>query len=259
MTTVFGNAYASAYDALYDDKNYERECDLFEQLFKKLGTLPVHHVLDLGCGTGGHAVPLARRGYAVAAVDRSAEMLAVARAKAVRSDCGAPTFSEGDIRTLDLGRTFDAALMPFAVLGYQLSNADVLSSLRTARRHLKGGGLLIFDVWHGPAVLKVRPSERVKAASTGQTTVLRSATATLDTSRHVCTVDYHLWEMAPGRPTSETTETHVVRYFFPLEIQRFLEAAGFTLEQLSAFPRIDRPADDDSWNTLVVARATGGS
>ena len=39
-------------------------------------------ILDLGCGTGGHALVLARRGYRITGVDRSASMLEIARRKA---------------------------------------------------------------------------------------------------------------------------------------------------------------------------------
>jgi hypothetical protein len=55
-------------------------------------------------------------------------------------------FKQADIRTADIERTFDAVLMMFAVLGYQLANADVLSALSTARRHLPSGRIFIFDV-----------------------------------------------------------------------------------------------------------------
>jgi hypothetical protein len=61
--------------------------------------------------------------------------------------------------------------------------------------------------------------------------------------------------MDQDRVTWETTETHVVRYFFPQELESFLAAAGFRQERLSAFPDIDRPATDDTWNTFVAARA----
>ena len=54
-------------------------------------------------------------------------------------------------------QTFDAAVMMFAVLSYQLSNQDVLSTLATVRRHLQVGGLFIADLWYGPAVLNERP------------------------------------------------------------------------------------------------------
>src|SRR5260370_41240685 len=82
---VFGADYANAYDVLYQDKDYASECDLIERVFAEYAAgRRVKGVLDLGCGTGGHAVPLAERGYEVVGVDRSAEMLrhAVERSRA---------------------------------------------------------------------------------------------------------------------------------------------------------------------------------
>jgi len=55
--TVF-NAYASSYDGLYRDKDYEAECDFLEQIFARYARAPIRTILDLGCGTGGHALAL---------------------------------------------------------------------------------------------------------------------------------------------------------------------------------------------------------
>ena len=59
MSEMFGAVYADAYDLLYQDKDYDAECDLIESLFKNYGESGIKSVLDLGCGTGNHAVPLA--------------------------------------------------------------------------------------------------------------------------------------------------------------------------------------------------------
>src|SRR5205814_7072190 len=98
MTEIlFGPLYASAYDALHEDKDYERECDLFERTFDELAAGGVRRVLDLGCGTGGHAIPLARRGYDVVGVDRSEAMLARAADKAARGPlAGSLSFRHSD-------------------------------------------------------------------------------------------------------------------------------------------------------------------
>ena len=147
MSHVFASVYADAYDVLYRDKDYAAECDLIKHLFQTYGDGAIREILDLGCGTGSHALPLSRQGYGVVGVDRSADMLTHAQRKAVNSQSnGRAVFRQGDIRSIDLERHFDAVLMMFAVLGYQLENSDVLSALRTARRHLRPGGLLIFDV-----------------------------------------------------------------------------------------------------------------
>src|SRR3954452_6016867 len=118
--SVFGAGYAAAYDALYQDKDYASECDMVERLVGTYGRGRARRILDLGCGTGGHAALLAERGYEVVGVDRAPDMLALARARG-----GTTRYELGDVATVDLGETFDVALMMFAVLGYQIDNAEV--------------------------------------------------------------------------------------------------------------------------------------
>jgi SAM-dependent methyltransferase len=252
----FGSNYARCYDALYAEKDYEAECDLIERVLRTYGEGKIASILDLGCGTGNHALPLARRGFEVIGVDRSEFMLEQARSKAASSG---PTFHadfyQADIKSVDVGRRFDAALMMFAVLGYQLANEDVIAALRAARRHLDPGGLFVFDVWYGPAVLFQRPSERVKIIPTSTGKILRVSSSTLATNHHACAVRYHVWTFAADRLLSETEEEHTVRYFFPLELKLFLEATGFTLIRLGAFPEFDCEPDETTWNVLAVARA----
>ena len=254
---VFGSDYAGRYDFLYQDKNYERECDMLADVFARFADGPVQSVLDLGCGTGNHALPLARRGFAVTGVDRSPGMLEQASRKADALALGdiRPTFRQGDVRDLKLDRTFDAALMMFAVLGYQLTNEHVASALATVRRHLKPGGLFVFDVWYGPAVLAIRPGERVKSLTAPDGTVIRAASTTMDSYRQLAEVRYQVWHVRRSGPMVETTETHQMRYFFPQELALFLEHARLRLVHFSDFAALDRAPDESTWNTLAVAEA----
>jgi SAM-dependent methyltransferase len=256
MNEVFGSVYADAYDLLYQDKNYVAECDLIYHIFQTYGNDSIRSVLDLGCGTGNHALPLAHRGYEVVGVDRSEPMLAHARRKAVSflPDSKA-FFYQGEIRSVDLKRHFDAALMMFTVLGYQLENADALSALRTVRRHLNLGGLFIFDVMYGPAVLHQRPSQRVKVVQTPHGRILRVASGDLDIRRQLCIVQYYVWRLEGERLVVETEESHTVRYFFPLELDLLLECTGFSPLQFGAFPEFDHDPDETTWNVMGVARA----
>lgn len=257
MSQPFGSEYASAYDDLYGDKDYGQECHLIDRLLQRYGKGTVRNLLDLGCGTGSHAIPLAECGYRVAGVDRSADMVERAREKAAsRKINGNAEFYRGDIRDCQLNDQFDASLMMFAVLGYQLGNSDVLQALRTARKHTRQGGLFLFDVWYGPAVLRQGPSERVKNILTANGQILRMASGRLDIERHLCDVSYHLWRLDGQRLVGETKETHQMRYFFPLELNLFLECSGFTSLRLGSFPEFDRDPDQSTWNVCCVARAT---
>jgi SAM-dependent methyltransferase len=256
MSEIFGFEYADAYDHLYSDKDYVEECELIDRLLQRYGAGSIRSLLDLGCGTGNHALPLAERGYAVVGVDRSDNMLQSARKKAAGQQIdGNAKFYEGDIRSFQLEHLFDASLMMFAVLGYQLENGDVLAALRTARKHMRSGGLFIFDVWYGPAVLRQAPSDRVKSIATDKGQILRMASGQLDVQHHLCKVSYRLWRLEGDRLAGQTEETHLMRFFFPLELNLFLECCGFAPIRLGAFPEFDRDPDEMTWNVLGIARA----
>ncbi|MBI2320644.1 MAG: class I SAM-dependent methyltransferase [Chloroflexi bacterium] len=257
MTEVFGPSYAALYDLLYESKDYEAECDLVERVFRDYAAAMPQRVLDLGCGTGGHAIPLALRGYDVVGVDRSPDMLRAAEQKA-RSARGAPLlvrFVPGDIRSVDLDGPFDACLCMFAVLCYQLGNEDVERTLRTARFHLSGGGLFVFDVWYGPAVLAQRPAPRVLSLEQGRRQVVRLATPALDPRSHSCETEYTLLVIEGDRVVQRSKERHRVRYFFPLELEYFLARTGFRLRRLGAFPAFDQEPSEATWNVMAVAEA----
>lgn len=252
MTEVFGAEYSDSYDALYADKDYEAECDLVEKIFRRTDR-PVRSLLDLGCGTGRHSVEFARRGYEVVGVDLSEAMLERARRRAVDVAPGSATFLRGDIQTIGLDRRFDAVLSMFAVVGYQISDAAVRATLANVRRHLEPGGVFVFDVWYGPAVIAVGPSERVKVVPTDGGEIERIAVGTLEPAGHVCSVKYDLTFRQAGVPDVTAFEAHRMRYFFEEELGEFLKEAGLTLRTLTAFPDVDHSPSVRSWNVLAVA------
>lgn len=97
----------------------------------------VREVLELGSGGGHTAVHLARR-FTMTLSDLSAEMLAVSR----RLHPGA-AHHQGDMRTLRLGRRFDAVLVHDAV-DYMAGEADLAAAMATAYEHCRPGGVAVF-------------------------------------------------------------------------------------------------------------------
>lgn len=258
---VFGSVYSEAYDLFYQDKDYEAECDVIEEIFRHHVDGQVNTILDLGCGTGNHAIPLAKRGYRVTGVDRSSEMLKQAMAKARTQHAGlkkTPQFLKGDVRSFALNQSFDAVIMMFAVLGYQLTNPDLFSTLGAVRQHLKPGGLFIFDLWYGPAVLAIRPGDKIKEISTSDGKVIRMASGTLDVGRHLCQVNYRLLKISGDRVAKDSTESHTMRYFFPMELDMALSFNKLKLESLNAFPDLETTADETTWNALGLATKPKG-
>src|SRR6185369_25590 len=94
-------------------------------------------LLDLGAGAGHNAVHLKRR-FRCTLADLSEAMLSLSRQ--LNPEC---EHVAGDMRTLRLGRTFDAVLVHDAV-AYMTSEADLQAAARTAFEHTRPGGAAIF-------------------------------------------------------------------------------------------------------------------
>lgn len=256
MSEVF-QKYATFYDTYYREKDYAAESAYVVQLLGRHSASPVKSILDLGCGTGTHALDWAGRGLTVTGMDLSEPMLVQARQKA--ADRKLPIdFVHGDLRTLDLRRTFDAVTSMFAVLGYLTANEDLEKAFRTARRHLAPGGVFIFDAWHGPAVLTQAPQNREKSfpgKDAGQT-ITRIVRPELDSFRHVVRTHITIKHLRDGKLLEEFQESHLVRFFFPQEIAYYLTKAGFDLVSYTPFMALDGTPGVQDWNATVVARAS---
>ncbi len=246
--------YATFYDALYHDKDYNGECDVLGRIFERFAASRVERVLDLGCGTGGHAAVLASRGYAVTGVDRSAAMLAVAREKSRRLGLTIDLV-EGDICSWRGGGTWDAVIAMFAVLSYQVSHEEAAAAIETARRHLGPRGLFVFDVWFGPGVLTDPPGQRVKETRDGDQHIIRCASSTLDVARQIVHVHYSVIAVNGHGSVQTARETHQMRFFFPNELDLVLRGGGFRLVHLCPFGQVDEPIEPATWNVTVVAEA----
>ena len=106
--------------------------------------LPPLDVADLGCGEGYLTVETARWAKHVTAVDRSAGVLARAKALASRKKCSNITWKKGELEKLPI----DTATMDVGLLSQALHHAaDPAQALGEAARILKPGGrLLILDL-----------------------------------------------------------------------------------------------------------------
>jgi SAM-dependent methyltransferase len=253
--TVF-SAYANFYDSLYASKDYPAECDFLEEIFQQHAGNPIRTILDIGCGTGGHALQMARRGFKVTGVDRSGQMLSIARTKAasLKTDYS-PVFREGDARTLNLATKFDAVMSMFAVISYLTANDDLVEAFRATRKHLNEGGLFVFDAWYGPAVLADRPTDRFKIMESDGERIFRFVRPEIDLFRHVVNVHYKVLRIKNREIVEEVEEMHPMRFLFPQEIISYLGSAGFRVLRICPFLRISENIGERDWNMAVVAEA----
>ena len=207
-------SYANYYDIIYRDKDYEAESDFLELIFSKYFSNSVRSILDLGCGTGEHALTLAERGYKIAGVDLSRKMLEIGRRKVKKRRLNIE-FIQGDIRNIQLNQKFDVVISMFAVMSYQVTNQDLISTFKTAWKHLEKNGLFIFDVWFGPAVLTQKPSDRFEVIEKGNEKIIRLATPVLDILNHTVDVKYKIIRLSKDKVVDEADEVDKMRFLFP--------------------------------------------
>lgn len=113
-------------------------------VWRTLGLKPGARLLDLACGTGRHAVLLARRGAFVVGVDKTEAYLKEARRNARGlKNC---LFARGDMRRLTFKGEFDAAMNLWTSFGYFAKPSDDLKALKGVARALKPGGLFLIDL-----------------------------------------------------------------------------------------------------------------
>jgi SAM-dependent methyltransferase len=117
--------------------DYREEATFFVRALTQSGDPAPQSVLELGSGGGNSAFHLKKR-FAMTLVDLSPHMLAVSRA--LNPDC---EHVEGDIRTVRLGRTFDAVYVYDAIC-HMTTEADLRSVMQTAFDHLRPGGVALF-------------------------------------------------------------------------------------------------------------------
>jgi SAM-dependent methyltransferase len=248
--------YSTCYDLLYRDKDYGAEAAYVARRIRDWRPQACT-VLELGSGTGRHGHLLAGMGFDVHGIERSPEMVAIAKAAGPAvSPGGGGSFSceVGDICTARLGRSFDAIVALFHVVSYQTNNDALRQVFDVAAAHLVGGGVFLFDVWHGPAVLTQRPQRRAKRVEDGRRRVARTAIPVLDIDRGIVTVFYEVRceDLASGEML-RFSERHPMRYLFPTEINLLSKGCGLSCVATEEF-LTGQPPSPSTWGVAYILR-----
>ena len=246
--------YARYYDLLYRDKDYVAESEYIGRTIRS--EVPdARRILELGCGTGRHGRLLASQGFHVHGIERSPEMVEIAQAVTRHaSDSGSFTCNVGDARELRLERSFDAVIALFHVVSYQTSNSDLNATFAVASDHLLPGGVFLFDVWHGPAVLWQQPEQRVKTVVDDDLEIVRTARPHLDAKHNIVEVIYDV--ECRNRQSGESlrfSEDHRIRYLFPQEIEALAAKNGLQLIKSEEF-LTGKPPSSATWGVAYFLR-----
>jgi 2-polyprenyl-3-methyl-5-hydroxy-6-metoxy-1,4-benzoquinol methylase len=239
--------YGETYDRESFTQGTQGECDFIEQ---EIAGARDARILDVGCGTGRHAIELARRGYRVVGVDLSESQLRRAREKAGEN---LPlTLQQLDARELSFSKEFDLVIM-LCEGAFPLMETDEMNFqiLRNAANALMPGGKLIFTTLNG--LFPLFHSVKEFLASEGKEGNAASSGNSFDLmtfrDRNVATFQ----DDAGLTRELQCNE----RYYVPSEITWLLKSLGFTTielfgARLGAFSRSDALTTED-FEMLVVA------
>jgi SAM-dependent methyltransferase len=185
-------------------------------LLELTGASAGSRILDIGCGHGRHAVPLAQFGFIVVGLDASWALLQRARSQS-RSTGGAPAWVRGDMRLLPFQNAFDAVWIIDA-FGYLDADDEEQPFLRGIRAVLKGSGRLLIRNPNGAFIRgNFRP---VEESSTDTRSV--SITNRLDDDGRWLSQDVSITD-SEGAATYHRRQ----RIYAPGELQAALESVGF--------------------------------
>lgn len=210
---------------------------------------PGARLLDLCCGQGRHAVPLAQLGYRVTGLDLSRALLARAAAAAGRQSQRVGLV-EADMRRLPFADgSFDAVLNLFHAFGYLEDEAQDELVLGEVARVLGPGGRFLQEVANREALVRGWHDSEIARHDDGLI-VLQERALDLRTSRDV--VRYTLLA-ADGR---RTTREASIRLYTLTELEAMLGRAG--LELLAVFGDLDGgPLELDSSCLVTLSGRVG--
>lgn len=138
---------APFYDKFNGDINYSEWADFIEKIINKHCFGKPELVLDLGCGTGSMTIELAKRGYDMTGIDYSAEMLDVARNRAIDAKLSDKMlWLMQDMRSFELYGTVDVAVCCLDGINHLTGNGDLDKTLDLVHNYLIPDGLFIFDI-----------------------------------------------------------------------------------------------------------------
>ncbi|MFO7999638.1 MAG: class I SAM-dependent methyltransferase [Marinilabilia sp.] len=245
--TLFEN-YSEQYDNESFTQGTNGECDFIE---KELDFNKEAAILDVGCGTGRHAIELAKRGYHITGIDLSEPQLEKAREKAVKAGVEID-FQKHDARNLPFKKQFDAAIMlcegSFPLMETDEMNFEIL---RNVTKALKTPAKFIFTTLNGLFPLFHSVEKFCAANAQEGNAAYRNNKFDLMTFR-----DYNTTEITDDSGNKMTLESNE-RYYIPSEINWLLKSLGFQKidifgAKLGAFSRNDQ-LTPDNFEMLVIA------
>lgn len=240
--------YGEQYDKESFTQGTKGECDFIE---KELNYDKSLKIIDIGCGTGRHAIELTKRGYSVTGIDLSESQLKRAREKAGQENLKIE-FLKHDARNLPFENRFDVAIM-LCEGGFSLMETDAMNFeiLKNVAKSLKSPAKFIFTTLNGLFPLFHSLDDFHETGAIEEGSHYKSKNFDWMTLR-----DYNVITFTDDDGNEHRIECNE-RYYMPTEINWLLQSLGFKKvdifgAKIGAYSREDQLTTED-FEMLVVA------
>jgi 2-polyprenyl-3-methyl-5-hydroxy-6-metoxy-1,4-benzoquinol methylase len=238
------------YSKKYDEESFTQgtigECDFIE---KEINYKKSNNILDIGCGTGRHAIELSKRGYHVTGIDLSQSQIERAKEKSKANGLEID-FHVADARSLEYKSEFDLVIMlcegAFSLMETDEMNYQILENASAA---LKPDGKLIFTTLNGLFPLYHSVKDFINSGT-------EKGTSSENTFDLMTFRDHSVYETNDDSGNKLSLNCNE-RYYVPSEISWLVKSVGFSKVEiygarLGAFSRSDALTTED-YEMLIIA------
>jgi len=195
-------------------------------------------VLELGCGTGRVAIPIAKAGLYVTGLDLSTQMLDVFREKLAASPGLADriTLVHGNMADFCFGRKFPLIIVPFRAFLCLTKERDIENSLVCVREHLTDDGLFVVDVFntrpnmdnwcHGEEIQWEKFDEK-----SGRHVVKKVGQDKIDRENQIIYLHFAFEVTYPDKRTERIVDELKLKYYYNAQLRAHVEKAGMEVAE----------------------------
>lgn len=241
------------YDLIYN--NFYRKPNLANSDLSFLSDMADQYgepILELCCGTGRIAVPLAEKGLQITGIDVSESMLEVAKRKSSKVN-----WLKADVRNFEIADKFSLIIFPLNSICHLLTIEDLKSCFQCVKKHLKPEGRFIIDTlnFYTKAGLEDLWDDSpclysVYQDPDGKGTVVVTAVAKFDSTEQIC-YEKMFFELIEHQ--QEFVEEVTYRIYHPNELEALLKYNGFTIEtKLGNYDK--EPFSSSSTNFTIICK-----
>jgi SAM-dependent methyltransferase len=237
--------YAKYYDHIYSDKPYEKESYYISKILKKKKL----KILEVGCGSGGHALQLCKLGHKITAIDTSKHMIMAAKKKSKKI-----TFLVKDGLYFRSQKKFDAVILLFHVINFFKSIKELESFFINSSYNLKRGGILICDFINLNALKKYPPIKKNKAVILkNKISLVRRTFPSFNTTTNIFTIRFKILIYKSKLLIDNFLEIHRLRIHSINELKKNY-SNYFKKPKIYKWMTFDRLQKNIDWNATLVIK-----